>query len=333
MKKLVVVILFLSFVMVGCSPVWKSYYPPMENMLGSSVKLSGDQVIVGSKPSPKMYEKFFEVDTRISALKEEDISSADRELAINLLKGSVEANLKISKILDRNITADDLVVDFLKNWEDGPSGCQFVYAGIRAKKVEIDIKESTSLPEGTVKIGEIGTATIKNTSTNHYKISIDNPKVYYKIQVAKIKQTFPEDEKYSNGWITKSARGKTSIKPLVLSKNKNEGHLWRIQAHTHFWKKYFGWLFGFKQMPYLDLLFIDGELFVEYSRLKTINIPLASYEKDGKWLKKSIFIDTFKTGTFEKKVIVLDIDAYRKDDKIIVEHARIRYPEYQLSIF
>ena len=162
--------LFLSFVMVGCAPVWKSYYPPMENMLGSSVKLSGDQVIVGSKPDPKMHEKFFEIATRISALKEEDISSADRELAVNLLKGSVEANLKISKILDRNITADDLVVDFLKNWEDGPSGYQFVYAGIRAKKVEIDIKDSTSLPEGTVKIGELGTATIKNTSTNHYKI-------------------------------------------------------------------------------------------------------------------------------------------------------------------
>ena len=91
-------------------------------------------------------------------------------------------------------------------------------------------------------------------------------------------------------------------------------------------------MFGFKQMPYLDLLIIDGKLVVEYTKLKTFYIPLASYEKNGKWLKKSIFIDTLKTGTFGKKVIVLDIDAYRKDDKIIVEHARIRYPEYQLSI-
>ena len=124
MKKLVVVMLFLSFVMVGCSPVWKSYYPPMENMLGSSVKLSGDQVIVGSKPSPKMHEKFFEIETRKSAIKEE-VASADAiflcvpivelKTTIKNMAPLVQANTMILDVCSVKLYPESLMMKYFSN--------------------------------------------------------------------------------------------------------------------------------------------------------------------------------------------------------------------------
>jgi hypothetical protein len=300
----------------------------MTDLVGTEANLINDEIILGG-PIVLAGGKEKTLSTRDGADVQNEIESSERSAAIDLLLDKAKVKLGVSNVLSETINAQGLEIDTLDNWIWVPEGQSFVYAGIRAQSATIDIKTLNELSTGQLEVPELGSVKISAKSNSSYRIEILNPKVYYKVQVGKVDQTF-SGNKYSNGWISQSATGQTNVEPIRLIPNsRGKSETWKIQPFQYFWKR---WLGGY-DMPVLSLLNRDGELFVRSTRgLNSELISLDEYASNGVWNQDSIFITDFPVGEFERKLVILDLKAHREKDDLVIRHARIRYPEVKLNI-
>ncbi|WP_062810760.1 hypothetical protein [Alcanivorax sp. NBRC 102028] len=321
-------LILLSLSVSACANTWQAYKPPMSNLVGMNASLTGTHLTVGD-PIRLQGGKEIEVETRSGAKHESEVSENDVDAALDVLLGKVSLKLGLNSDVTSSISASDIQVDILKNWVWAPEGQTFVYAGLRAAKATIEAKTNASITPGKIEYPDIGTLEISATSKNTYKVEIDNPKVYYKIQMAETNQTF-SGYKYSNGWITMDSNGKTNISPIVLDESSvSSKETWKIQPSQYFWKR---WIGGY-DMPQLSLVIEKGELFVRSTRsLNSELVSLASVRNGDIWNQESIFVTDFPVGEFERKLVVLDLKAQKMGETIVVRHARIRYPEVALLI-
>jgi hypothetical protein len=323
--------LLVSFsILAACSTTgtWDTYRPPMSNLVGMEAKLVGEDLTVGG-PIKLMGGKEIEITTRPGSKESSHVDSTSVNAALDVLVKKASVKVGFSASSSKNVSAKDLKIDNLENWAWVPEGQPFVYSGIRASSVTMEVKSDTNLSLGEISYPELGTVNISAKGNNVYNIKIDNPKVYYKIQMAEVKQTF-SGNKYSNGWITMDSRGETNIPPIVLDESSiKTKETWEIQPYQYFWER---WFSGY-DMPQLSLMIEDGQLYIRSTRgLNSEKIPLDPYMKNNMWNQDSIFVTDFPVGDFERKLVVLDLKAEKKDGKITILHARIRYPEVKLNI-
>lgn len=324
MKKLLLLVVILTS-LVGCSHqgVWRTYSPAISDLIGTSVSMRGNQIVVVEK-IPLLSGKPVEVTTYDGSGEEHIISVDDRTAALDIIYKKVTAKLGATSIENVKTTASNTKMDILNDWVWMPISQTFVYAGLRADSATIDFTSTQQITAGTFKYKDIGTIDISVKNLNEYHAVISNSKVYYRIQIAKVVQTF-SGTKFSNGWRT---RNDPNVAPIVLSEDKKETG--GIQPHQWVWKKWFG-----DEMPWLSLLLLkDGSLCVR--RIQGgFDLPLIrldKFEKNSRWDKRSAYLFTFPVGDLERKIVVLDIEAKRDGSSVVIEHARIRYPEVRLEI-
>ncbi|SDU68095.1 hypothetical protein [Desulfobacula phenolica] len=307
----------------GCSShgVWRHYSPAMSDLIGTVATSRKDQIIVGNKIK-LLNHRPIEIITYDGTSEDSTISSDDRTVALDLIYKQVILKLGATSVEKIKTTASNTKVDILNNWAWVPINQTFAYAGLRADSATIDFTSTQQLTAGTFKYDDIGTIEISAKGSNEYHAVISNPKVYYRIQLARVVQTFPGD-KYSNGWRT---RRDPNINPIILSEQKKE--TWPIQPHQWFWNRWFG-----DEMPWLSLVLEKGKLFIRSTRgIQSDLIPLDTFEKNSQWNERSAYLLDFPVGDFKRKFVVLDIEAKRNGDTVVIEHARIRYPEVRLQV-
>lgn len=324
MKKLLLLVVILTS-LVGCSHqgVWRTYSPAISDLIGISVTMRGNQIVVVEK-IPLLSGKSVEVTTYDGSNEEHIISGDDRSAALDIIYKNVTAKLGATSIENVKTTASNTKMDVLNNWAWMPISQTFVYAGLRADSATIDFTSTQQITPGTFKYKDIGTIDISVNNLNEYHAVVSNSKVYYRIQIAKVVQIF-SGTKYSNGWRT---RNDPNVAPIVLSEDKKK-ETGIIQPHQWFWKKWFG-----DEMPWLSLLLKDGSLCVRRIQggFELPLIHLDKFEKNSRWDKRSAFLFAFPVGDVERKIVMLDIEAKRDGSSVVIEHARIRYPEVRLEI-
>ena len=320
--------LFSLVFLVGCGGSWHTYRPPMADLIGMEANMTGDEIIVGNAIKLEA-NKERTLTTKSGASKASEINDSDQNIALDLLIRNAKLKLGLNLDATESINANGLEIDIFNNWEWVPEGQTFVYAGIRAETVTMKVTTHNSLNLGEIEYPELGSLKISTNKENSYTIEINNPKIYYKIQLAEVDQTFPGN-KYSDGWITMDSLGNTNIPQIELIENNvKKRETWKIQPHQFFWKRWF----SSYEMPLLSLLIKEGDLYVRSTRgLTSELIPLKQYSSNGIWSRDSIYLTDFPVGEFERKLIILDLKAEKKGDMIIVKHARIRYPEKKLAV-
>lgn len=313
----------IALSLCGCSShgIWRHYSPAMSDLIGTAATRREDQIIVGDKIR-LLNHKPIEITTYDGTSEESTISADDRSAALDLLYKKVTLKLGATSVENVKTTASNTKIDVLNNWAWVPISQTFAYAGLRADSATIDFTSTQQLTTGTFKYDDIGTIEVSAKGSNEYHAVITNPKVYYRIQLAKVVQTFPGN-KYSNGWRT---RRDPNVAPIVLSEQKKE--TWAIQPHQWFWNRWFG-----DEMPWLSLVLDNGSLFIRSTRgIHSALIPLNAFEKNSQWNKRSAYVMDFPVGDFKRKFVVLDIEAKRNEHTVVIEHARIRYPEVKLQV-
>ena len=122
-------------------------------------------------------------------------------------------------------------------------------------------------------------------------------------------------------------RNDPNVKPIVLSEDSYR-ETWEIQPYQWFWKRWFG-----DEMPKLSLMIENGTLYIRATKgIESKKYSLKEFEKNSRWNERSAYVIDFAVDDFERKIVVLDIEAKRDGKSIIIEHARIRYPEVRLDI-
>lgn len=308
----------------GCASqgAWKAYSPAMSDIVGVSAAIQSDEIVIGDRISP-LAGKSLEMVTRDGPELESKVTDSDKSAALDAVYKKVSVNVGASDTGNIKTSASGVSIDLIRNWAWMPIDQTFVYGGLRAKSATIDFTSTTQLSAGKIVVAGVGEVNLSAKNENTYHAEISNPGVYYRVQLAKVKQTFP-GQKYSNGWITE---GDPSVKPIRLSES-GKSETWAIQPYQWFWKRWFG-----SEMPSLTLVVIDSNLFVRSTRgIESTLMPLAPFEKGGRWDEKSAYVGDFAVGDFERKFVVLDIKASRDGDSIVIKHARIRYPEVRLDV-
>ena len=154
---------------------------------------------------------------------------------------------------------------------------------------------------------------------NQYKIVINNPKVYYKIQLAEIVDTYA------------GLGDEVAWAPITL-KDGGPNQTPYIEPHQGFFDN----LFNRQEMPRLRLELNNGELSVRYVRgIETSLLPLVAYwnPAKGTWRALSGYIKDFTIGEFKQKFIVLYLEAKTTGpSEVQIISAQIRCPEVKLNL-
>ena len=322
-----IVFVALAVLTSGCASqgAWKAYSPVMSNIVGVSATLRSEEIVIGNHIIP-MGGKELLVITREGGEHESKITSSEKNAALDVVYKKVALDIGASDSTKISTSANGVSIDLVENWAWMPIDQTFVYGGLRGNSAVIDFNLSKKLSAGKIVVEGVGEVNLSAQTNDTYRAEVSNPKVYYRVQLAKVKQTFSGD-KYSNGWITE---GDPAVSPLRLSDTANsaKSETWAIKPYQFFWKRWFG-----SEMPNLTLVVIDSNLFVRSTRgIDSKLLPLAQFERAGRWNERSAYIGDFAVGDFERKFVVLDIKAHREGDSIIIRHARIRYPEVKLEI-
>jgi hypothetical protein len=314
----------LTFNLIGCGSAWNTYRPPMADLVGMNASLSSQNLNVGGQVQMQG-GKEVKLETKDGAETSVDISKYETDAALDVILGKVSAKLGFSAESVTSLNASDIEVDLLQNWAWVSEGQTFVYGGLRAKNATIETTTDLNLTVGEISYPDIGDLSVKATSNNTYKVTITNPKVYYKIQLAETSQTFPGN-KYTVYLIDKSK----SVEPIRLNESSfNDKETIKVQPYQSFWNRWF----NSYEMPKLSLLIENGSLFARSTRgLHSELIPLDQFKINNVWDRESIFVMDFPVGEFERKLVVLDLKARKEGDDILISQARIRYPEVKLEI-
>lgn len=318
---LILTVIFAS----GCASqgAWRGYSPVMSDIVGVSAVMRDGQLIVADKINPLAGRELVIIAGTSGPDLENMVNESDKGVALEALYRKLSVNIGVTDATNVKTEASGVLMDRIGNWAWMPIDQTFVYAGLRANSAEINFTSSRQLSAGKINVDGIGEVNLSAKGANTYIAKVSNPTVYYRVQLARVKQTFP-GAKYSNGWITE---GDPNVNPIRLSaSDRNE--TWTIQPYQRFWKRWSG-----REMPLLSLVVVDSKLFVRSTRgIDSTLMPLEPFENAGRWDVRSAFVGDFAVGDLERKFIVLDIKASREGDTIVIRHARIRYPEVKLEI-
>ncbi|MFG0584561.1 hypothetical protein ACF8C1_15120 [Pseudomonas sp. zjy_9] len=317
-------LLMLSVFASGCASqgAWKAYSPAMSDIIGVSAAMQAEEIVIGDRVKP-LGGRDMEILTRSGPELESKVTDSERSAAMEAVYEKIKVNVGVSDAANVRTSASGVLVDQVQNWAWMPIDQTFVYGGLRGRSATIDFTSAKKISAGQFVVPGVGEVNIAAKNESTYHAEINNPAVYYKVQLAKVKQTFP-GLKYSNGWITE---GDPLVKPIRLS-DKGRSETWAIKPYQWFWKRWFG-----SEMPNLTLVVIDSNLFVRSTRgIESTLMPLETFEKEGRWNERSAYVGDFAVGDFERKFVVLDIKANREGEEIVIKHARIRYPEVKLDV-
>jgi len=321
MKKLQIIFIGISVVLFisGCSSkTWYNYSPPMSGIVGKVAQLKGDTIFVAADEIGLVNDNNISFLTEKSSSKEVSIINKDREAVLNLLKNEIGAELGIDISSEQSLNVSGIEIDMIKDWEWINANQTFIYAGARAKTVTLDVNKSHNLKLGKREDSNIGEMSIQDVGNKYYHIEINNPKVYYKVQLARVEEKLSD---IGDGWISDQVKNQ---KPIELGENE--------QLRDRKIKKSQFKLFK-ESMPVLSLYVRDGNLTFEYRNSRDTNVVnLSQYMRNNVIRKSSVYIDDFEIEDFRKKFILFDIKAIKEGSKYKITHARYRYPEYELKI-
>lgn len=313
----------IVFFLNGCTTTWHSYSPPMSDIIGNPALLNGNEITIIGEKIHLENDKNISLITKESSNKETEVTNNDKKIVLDFLYKKILLKLGINTSSKKMLKAEGgIKIDVIKNWIWINENRTFVYAGARANKVIIDINTSKELSLGKIQYDDIGDLSITGTHNNVYHIEINNPKVYYKVQLAKVKEVLSDR---GDGWISDKVKNPNLIR---LGENEKRYETEEIKAKESEFK-----FLNKKNMPKLSLRVFGDNLYLDYKRgRKSEKINLSNYMKHNIIHENSIYIASFPIEDLREKFILLDIKAKKENSTYIITHARIRYPEYKLEI-
>ncbi|PSK90841.1 hypothetical protein [Taibaiella chishuiensis] len=334
MKKLILIIgvLLSSLIAQAQNTIWFTYEPMQANVVGKQfLKKKGEQVTIsGVLNSPDIR---FKDETSSTSQKME----FQRSMALGL-KFFVGKSVKKITIDAKNVVKTDIIT----GWDSLKAGT-FVYSALKADSVKIILEKETNaklepakLLDGIKEFSAISDASALNIikmvdsvnfATKHVMSAVvDNPEVYYVIQVAKISENYGPSNYYIN------MLGK-NVDTLRLSPSNKATQL-NFPVVSNEFKKTLGAI-------KVDLVRVvtsgKAKLVARYNdnskvgpdKTETVEIPMFDEES---WDNPSFLIHKYFMGATGVKELFLTIKAQLIGTDILISEATLTYPERRLEI-
>ncbi|WP_166965392.1 hypothetical protein [Yeosuana marina] len=336
MKKRILLIFSMSFLLMAskCEPkFWKTYKPVQDNVVGLSVNAFTEEK--GFVENLSLGGEIFIDDTQEKFVNNKGSDSEVEALKTELSFG-IGSIFKKSDIQTYDLKINGVTKTQIKDINNIMPNVDFIYGGLKADKVELDI---TQKPETTVdldlskykdlikdKIGvEINNIKAEKKGDKKYELRIENPNIFYSIQIASINETFG----LSGNWIKKFNPTKNAPSTIVL--NQGDKTKFIRPVYSKLWS-------GAKPNLEVWLKNDNGTLKVFYTPVNGTQkeIDLSSfYDNNSKdWTIRRELIYTYPLSSDVSKQIYLYVDA--KDDNGMItinnNNSFIKYPERRLEI-
>jgi hypothetical protein len=317
-----------------CTPkFWKTYKPVQDNIVGLSVNdftqkkgfvenlsVGGDVFIDNSE------DKFVNNQGSTS-----EVESLKTELEIG-----ISSIFKTSDIQTYDLKVNGVTKTQIKDINNIKSNVDFIYGGLKADKVELDITQKPEV-SGDIDLSKykdlikdklgVDISNIKGgkKGDRKYELRIENPNVFYSIQIASINETFGLD----GNWLLPFDPIKNPPSTIVL--NKGDKTKFIRPEYSKFWK-------GAKPDLEVWLKNDNGTLKVYYTPVDKPQeeIDLSKfYDSQSKdWTVRRELIYTYPLSSNVSKQIYLFVDAKQSDGIITINNnnSYIKYPERRLEI-
>jgi len=332
MKKLTFLVIMCFTVNISFSQnnLWFPYNPVQSDVVGKQFlgKRGNYVTISGTLLTPDIRLKDIASGASEKSEFEKNIS-----IGLKFFLGKYTSSITVRA---QNIHKTDIITP----WDSLQSG-RFVFSALKAEKASIEIVKKNSsnitpkeLLNGIKDFSAISDASALNViklvdsinfaTSNTLKVEIDNPSVYYSIQIAEIQEDY---NNYGRFYINMLGKGVDSCR--LTDDRIATGEKYPVLSDNS--KKYLQKI----TVNLLRKVGVDGKpkLIVSYSNPSTKKMEeteIAMFNSR-RWYNSQLLVNEYKANTCVKRVY-LKIDAKLEGQNIVISEATLTYPEKIITI-